>query len=131
MPVGIPIEYVDDQNLRLSLYRRIAESQSEMDIDALREEFVDRFGLIPESVDNLFYQMRVKILAQDAGLVSVSVESEQIVLRFPALPEGAAPRNLPPLGPTIRAGKNTYWMTMNRENNAWQQDLLNALKALV
>jgi len=131
MPVGIPVDYVPDQNLRLSLYRRIAEMQNEFDLSTLKEELVDRFGSLPEPVENLFYQMLVKILAQTAGLISVSVESDQVILRFPPLPEGSPNRNLPPLGPTIRAGKNAYWMAVDWKNFSWREDLIQSLKTLV
>ena len=131
MPVGIPVDYVPDQNLRLSLYRRIAEMQNEFDLSTLKEELVDRFGSLPEPVENLFYQMLVKILAQTAGLISVSVESDQVILRFPPLPEGSPSRNLPPLGPTIRAGKNAYWMAVDWKNITWREDLIQSLKTLV
>lgn len=131
MPVGIPVDYVPDQNLRLSLYRRIAEMQNEFDLSTLKEELVDRFGSLPEPVENLFYQMLVKILAQTAGLISVSVESDQVILRFPPLPEGSPNRNLPPLGPTIRAGKNAYWMAVDWKNFTWREDLIQSLKTLV
>ena len=39
--------------------------------------------------------MRVKLRAQKVGLASVALEGEQIVLRFPPLPEGMNERNLP------------------------------------
>ena len=49
--------------------------------------------------------MKIKLLAEKASVVSVSGESGQIVLRFPALPEGVSQRALPYLGPDVRTGK--------------------------
>ena len=88
LSVGIPLDYVADQTLRLRLYRRLADAQTEEDVQALADEFTDRFGPLPEQLNNLLYMLRVKILSETAGLASVTVESEQIVLRFPALAEG-------------------------------------------
>jgi transcription-repair coupling factor (superfamily II helicase) len=85
LSVGIPVDYVPDQNLRLRLYRRLADLESEAEVQALLEEFNDRFGPPPEPVQNLFFQMQVKLLAQKVGLASVILESEQIVLRYPPL----------------------------------------------
>src|SRR4030095_1659932 len=68
LAVGIPMEYIPDQDLRLRLYRRIADLRDETELDALASEFKDRFGELPEMVENLFYQMRVKLLAEQAGL---------------------------------------------------------------
>ena len=129
LSVGIPLDYVPDQQQRLNLYRRIADLQSEDEVDALREEFIDRFGALPESVENLFFQMRVKLRAYLAGLNLVAVEGDQMVLRFPPLPEGSPPRQLLPLGPTARAGKNAYWLSMSSPD--WRTDLLKALSAIV
>jgi transcription-repair coupling factor (superfamily II helicase) len=109
--VGIPVEYVPDQNMRLRLYRRLADMQSESEIEAMQEEFTDRFGSLPEIVRNLFFQMKVKLRADAAGLASISLEGDQLVLRYPPLPEGVSSRNLPNLGGPVRTGKNAYWIS--------------------
>jgi transcription-repair coupling factor (superfamily II helicase) len=129
--VGIPTQYVPDQNLRLSLYRRLADLQNEADVQIMADEFVDRFGALPEEVDHLLFQMRVKLLAEKAGLSSVSLENDQLVLRFPPLPEGQPARNLPNLGSQVRAGKNAYWMPVNGNVLNWKDHLLETLNRLV
>ncbi len=129
--VGIPAVYVPDQNLRLSLYRRLADLQNESDVQIMADEFSDRFGTLPEEVDNLLYQMRIKLLAEKAGLASVTLENDQLVLRFPPLPEGQPPRNLPNLGSQVRAGKNAYWMPVNGNVLNWKDHLLETLNRLV
>ncbi len=88
LAIGIPETYVPDTNLRLRLYRRLADLTDEAALEALAAEFTDRFGPLPEMITNLFYQMRVKLRAEKAGLVSIGMESGQIVLRYPASPEG-------------------------------------------
>jgi transcription-repair coupling factor (superfamily II helicase) len=130
LAVGVPMEYVPDQNMRLRLYRRLADTQKEEDILQMEQEFVDRFGSMPEATCNLFYQIRVKILAEQAGLTSVSQEGEQIVLRYPPLPEGIASRNLIPIGFQTRVGKNAYWMPTGQDREDWQERLLNILERL-
>lgn len=133
LAIGIPVQYIPDQTMRIKLYRRLADLQSEEEIMAMQDEFIDRFGSLPEPVENLFFQLRVKLLAETAGLISVSMEGEQIVLRYPPLPEGAS-RQLPNIGPGVRAGKNAYWMQVNTENGAgesWRERLLNVLSAIV
>ena len=77
---------------------------SEQDINQMEEEFSDRFGPLPDEVSNLFYQMRVKLLAEKIGLASVVFENEQIVFRYPPLPEGVEKRDLPPV-PNLLTGK--------------------------
>lgn len=127
LAVGIPTEYIPDQDLRLRLYRRIADLRDETEIDALISEFKDRFGPLPEMVDNLFYQMRVKLRAEDAGLSGISWESGQIVLRYPTSAEDKEGRRLTDLGPGIRGGKNAYWCSFG-EN--WYSKLLDLLGTL-
>ena len=93
LTVGIPADYIADQDLRLRLYRRIADLRDESEIEALANEFSDRFGELPEMVQNLFYQMRVKLRAEKAGLAAIGMETGQIVLRYPPRRQMAMKRN--------------------------------------
>ena len=93
-------------------------------------EFSDRFGPLPEDVINLFYQVRVRLLADAAGVVSVSLENNQVALRYPPQPENAPPRQFPYIGPDVRPGKNTLWMPVAGQEN-WQERLLQVLEALI
>jgi transcription-repair coupling factor (superfamily II helicase) len=127
--IGIPADYIPDTNLRLRLYRRLADLTDESALEALAAEFTDRFGPLPEMVTNLFYQMQVKMRAEKAGLVSVGMESEQIVLRYPTQAEGTEPKRLPDLGYGVRGGKNAYWCTFGKDAN-WQERLLETLEKL-
>jgi transcription-repair coupling factor (superfamily II helicase) len=129
LAVGIPADYIPDQDLRLRLYRRIADLRDETEIDALASEFQDRFGELPEMVANLFYQMRVKLRAEEAGLSAISWESGQVVLRYPAS-DGKDLERLPDLGPGIRGGKNAYWAAIGKEED-WQEKLLEVLDRLI
>ena len=124
--ISLPADYVTDKNMRLRLYRRIADLPTVAEIEALAEEFTDRFGTPPETVRNLFYQLKVKLLAERADLSAVSAEGEQIVLRFR---NGAPPVDLPYLGPHIRTGKTALWMPYSALPD-WEQQLLEVLESL-
>ncbi|OQY90682.1 MAG: transcription-repair coupling factor [Anaerolineae bacterium UTCFX1] len=127
LAVGIPAEYIPDQDLRLRLYRRIADLRDETEIDALASEFKDRFGELPEMTANLFYQMRVKLRAEKAGLSSINWESGQIVLRYPTPANGTEPKRLADLGAGIRGGKSAYWCLFGEQ---WEGKLLEVLGRL-
>ena len=127
LAVGIPANYIADQDLRLRLYRRIADLRDETEIDALAAEFQDRFGELPEMVENLFYQMRVKLRAERAGLSAINWESGQIILRYPASADEKDGKRLADLGPGIRGGRNAYWCSLG-EN--WEEKLLDVLGKL-
>ncbi len=129
LPVGIPANYIHNQDLRLRLYRRLASIRQESDLDSFAIEFADRFGPPPEMVENLIYQMRVKLRADAAGLQSVSAENNQLVLRYPALSESLSQRVLSDLGPGVRGGKNAYWCSFLREEG-WRERLLEVLSRL-
>ena len=131
LAIGIPEAYVPDTDLRVRLYRRLADMTDEAALDALSAEFTDRFGILPEMVTNLFYQMQIKLRAERAGLISVGMESGQVVLRYPAPPEGAdsKPPRLLDLGPGVRGGKNAYWCMFGNEAD-WQARLLEVLEKL-
>jgi transcription-repair coupling factor (superfamily II helicase) len=87
----IPATYVEDEGLRLQLYRRIAGITHPEHLEEIRHELVDRFGVddatggIPEEVENLFFQIRVKLLAVRAGVGRIGRDMEQIVLHTDAL----------------------------------------------
>ena len=71
IPALIPEDYLPDVHARLVMYKRIASAE---DAEALRElqvEMIDRFGLLPEAVKNLFRVTELKLKAQDMGVRKV------------------------------------------------------------
>jgi transcription-repair coupling factor (superfamily II helicase) len=125
-PVNIPVDYVAEKNMRLKLYRRLADRHSLHELGNLQEEFIDRFGPLPDSVSNMFIQMKIKILCEKAGLKSIGVENNQIALRYP---NGKLPDALTMLDPNIRIGKTTIWLPYKKIHN-WQSLLEETLKVL-
>jgi transcription-repair coupling factor (superfamily II helicase) len=93
---------------------------------SLAEEFYDRFGPPPDTVDNLFYQLKMKLLAEAAGLSSVTVDSGQLVLRFP---DGELPPDLPDLDSYARLGKTALWMPYAGSTD-WPDRLQDILEVL-
>jgi transcription-repair coupling factor (superfamily II helicase) len=69
--IKIPEEYIPNMNQRLNLYKRIASVQSEESLQRLREEMTDRFGTIPEQVENLLEYGRVKLKAEKLKIRSI------------------------------------------------------------
>jgi transcription-repair coupling factor (superfamily II helicase) len=50
----IPEDYLPDVQTRLIMYKRIASAKNMTDLELLQEEMIDRFGLLPEPLKNLF-----------------------------------------------------------------------------
>jgi len=68
----IPEEFIEDVTLRLGIYRKIASAKSREGLDALIEEFNDRFGRMPSEVQNLFDVMRLKIMAKKLLITDIA-----------------------------------------------------------
>ncbi|MDD5369682.1 MAG: transcription-repair coupling factor [Anaerolineaceae bacterium] len=131
LSIGIPVDYIPEQEIRLGLYRRLGNVENDEQIDMMAAEFADRFGPLPGMVKNLFYQLKVKLRVEAAGLASVSIENDQFVLRFPPLPEGANSRELVSIGRDSRVGKNAYWIPYTAHQDDWQARLLEALSTII
>jgi transcription-repair coupling factor (superfamily II helicase) len=79
IPASIPSDYIEDLSTRLGMYRRLISLQDTDAIIGIEDEFQDRFGPIPTILQNLFYVMRLKILANTCGVSSI-VRSRDIVI---------------------------------------------------
>jgi transcription-repair coupling factor (superfamily II helicase) len=80
LALAIPSEYVEDRRLRVQLYQRLANISDEGELDGFARELAERFGPAPEPVENLLYQLRVKLRATKAGVVAIASESGHIVV---------------------------------------------------
>ncbi|MCK4593861.1 transcription-repair coupling factor, partial [bacterium] len=78
----IPDDYVGSPEIKLRLYRRLAECRTLTGVDDLRREFEDRFGPLPEPVINLFTTLEVRILGDPAGVKEVRIRGRRISLSF-------------------------------------------------
>jgi transcription-repair coupling factor (superfamily II helicase) len=77
----IPEEYVSNLNTRLSLYHRLARVEHVEEVEDVAREFKDRFGPLPQPVDNLLYMVKIKVLAARAKVSSISTQGRQIVIK--------------------------------------------------
>jgi len=81
IPAYLPTDYVADSTLRLQLYRRLGGLASNQAIAEMEQELQDRFGPLPQPAQNLIFQLRIKVLAQQAGVESVSAEAGQLTVK--------------------------------------------------
>jgi len=128
LPTGIPSGYIRDRSVRLSLYRRMAELEDVDEINALRQEFRDRFGPIPETVENMFQQLQIKHLAGEVGVEAVLIQNDQITLQYP---EGHPLPQPWEVGPEARIGESTLWLNFNLEEKGWFERLVELLQGLI
>ncbi|MGI9229829.1 MAG: transcription-repair coupling factor [Gammaproteobacteria bacterium] len=69
----IPEDYVPDIHTRLIMYKRIAAAADERELYDLKEEFIDRFGMLPEPLQNLFQATTLKLRARPLGIRKIDV----------------------------------------------------------
>ena len=81
-PALLPAEYCGDIRERLVLYKRLANCDSEESLDGLREELVDRFGLLPDPARVLLECHRLRFLSQALGIRKVDASSEGLLVQF-------------------------------------------------
>ncbi|MEO0391820.1 MAG: transcription-repair coupling factor [Pseudomonadota bacterium] len=82
IPVMIPDDYVPDLNLRLSLYRRLSDQDSDGDLDRFAAELVDRFGPMPLEVENLLGVMEIKKLCRIANVAKLDAGPKGAMIAF-------------------------------------------------
>jgi transcription-repair coupling factor (superfamily II helicase) len=82
MPVLIPEEYVSDLAVRLSLYRRLADLDTEDDIANFGAELRDRFGPLPDEVRYLFKLATIKTYCRRANVEKVDAGPKGAVISF-------------------------------------------------
>jgi transcription-repair coupling factor (superfamily II helicase) len=81
-PALLPETYCDDVHERLTLYKRLANCRTQDEIEAMGEELIDRFGLLPEPAKVLLESHRLRLLATPLGVTRVDVTHEALQLQF-------------------------------------------------
>lgn len=82
MPALIPDEYLGDVHQRLLFYKRISDLNDLEKLNAIRIEMIDRFGLPPQPVKNLFAVHQIRIRAEKLGIEKMDINSNGGILEF-------------------------------------------------
>ena len=80
--VAIPKEYISDASQRLRTYKRISSAASEEELLQIHAEVEDRYGRIPQSVDNLFDYGRLRKLAERMAIVSIDKAADGVAIKL-------------------------------------------------
>ena len=78
LEILIPDEYVESITERLSLYQRLDNCETEEDLAAMKKEMEDRFGSLPQEVEDLFITVRCRKLAVDLGFEKMSLKEDTL-----------------------------------------------------
>ncbi len=75
----LPVNYVEDERLRIGVYRRIASAMTFEEIAGLREEFKDRFGALPPPLARLLKIAGLRLLAAEKKLTMIEVQEGKLI----------------------------------------------------
>jgi transcription-repair coupling factor (superfamily II helicase) len=91
LPVNanLPEDYLPGERLRLEAYRALASATTEDSVEAVRLELLDRYGPIPQEVDNLLAVAKFKVACRRYGVTEVSLQGQSVRFSPVLLPESA------------------------------------------
>jgi transcription-repair coupling factor (superfamily II helicase) len=78
----IPADFIDEEIPRLRIYKQIASTRSEAEIDSMYRDLEDRFGELPLPVRNLLEYARLRILGRARGVTSIERSGQGIDIKF-------------------------------------------------
>jgi transcription-repair coupling factor (superfamily II helicase) len=136
----LPHDYIPGERLRLEAYRKLAAVHDMDGLTAVRAEVVDRYGPLPQPVENLFAVAAFRVKARRAGVTEVSLQGRNVrvsplvlpeskVMRLQRLYPGASYKNvmntvIVPRPSTARVGGQPLRDTALLD---WAADLIDAL----
>lgn len=79
---SIPASYIEEESLRLQVYKKIAGILSEEDSRDVAEELRDRFGELPDEAEDLIKIAEIRAHAERIGASNISSKDRRILIRF-------------------------------------------------
>lgn len=89
----IPSTYIEDETHKIEVYKRIAAMETEEDYEDIKEELLDRYSDIPDSLYNLIDIARLKFYANRAGILEIKDRGNTILMTF-ASPDKLTPEKI-------------------------------------
>ena len=82
IPALLPEDYIPDVNTRLSMYKRIASVEDKDELDNLKVELIDRFGLLPDATKNLLSISELKLCAAKLKVKKIEAHDKGGYIEF-------------------------------------------------
>ena len=130
IPAYVPEGYLPEEKLRLRLYRRLAGITSLTGIDDMAKELEDRFGDMPGPVANLLYQLKLKLLAMEAGVKAIVTEIGQIIVRADSLEQIDRDGLQRRLSPVVKITPRQLMLPLHPKQEVWQAELEKTLRLM-
>uniref|UniRef100_A0A7C6A9Y4 Transcription-repair-coupling factor n=1 Tax=candidate division WOR-3 bacterium TaxID=2052148 RepID=A0A7C6A9Y4_UNCW3 len=76
----IPEEFISDSYERVAIYRRFLAAETKEEIEAIKEELIDRFAKYPPIMENLIKIALIRVLARKAGIYKIILKQNRITI---------------------------------------------------
>jgi transcription-repair coupling factor (superfamily II helicase) len=80
VPAFIPVAYMSDPATRIRAYRESAEITLREQLERLRQDWRDRFGMFPPAVENFFALIEIRLAAAESAVNRVEVRERKVML---------------------------------------------------
>jgi transcription-repair coupling factor (superfamily II helicase) len=81
-PAFLPASYVEGQKAKIEVYRRLGRVKSLERLTDFAAELADRYGALPEAVQNLIKMQELRVLATKWGIYLIRLENRDLVLEY-------------------------------------------------
>ena len=78
----IPDNFIESNSQKIEIYQNIALCRTEEDIQNVIDEIIDRYGHMPEELENLIEIARIKNLCKEANVLKISQRKDKVVFYF-------------------------------------------------
>jgi transcription-repair coupling factor (superfamily II helicase) len=129
----LPDEFIAEEEVRLQLYRRMAEASTLEQVEEIEQEIRDRFGPLPEAAANLIYILRLRVLAASAGVnqIAIDPDSQDIEVQLPGPGPVRMLMEAGILAGRVRFGRRQLYARRAGGPNLWKKELEEVLLTLV
>lgn len=85
-PALIPDDYIDITAEKIRIYRAIDSMNSDKETDNYAKRLADRFGKLPEELDNLFYVVKIRNAGARLGFEKIIIKNGLLIAFFVSNP---------------------------------------------
>ena len=85
-PALIPDDYIDITAEKIRIYRAIDSMNSDKETDNYAKRLADRFGKLPEELDNLFYVVKIRNAGARMGFEKIIIKNGLLIAFFVSNP---------------------------------------------
>ena len=78
----IPAGYIPDSKQRVLIYKKLAEIKDLEDLEKVKEELRDRYGIYPQELRNLLEIIYLKVFLRKLGISSLVVKEKKLIIRY-------------------------------------------------